>query len=99
FRWLNAHHHYHHLYPFKNLNVVLPLADWVMGTLVPLPAKNPEFEPKKVQAAESFEKGRNEKGEVVRREKPFFSLLHDYQPISPSCQGPRVGSPSPLYHQ
>jgi hypothetical protein len=29
----------------------LPLADWVMGTLVPLPAKNPEFEPKKAQAA------------------------------------------------
>jgi hypothetical protein len=51
FQWLNAHHHYHHLYPFKNLNVVLPLADWVMGTLVPLPAKNPEFEPRKAQAA------------------------------------------------
>jgi hypothetical protein len=44
FQWLNAHHHYHHLYPFKNLNVVLPLADWVMGTLIPVPAKNPTFE-------------------------------------------------------
>lgn len=51
FQWLNAHHHYHHLYPFKNLNVVLPLADWVMGTLIPLPAKNPTFEQKKAQAA------------------------------------------------
>ncbi|MGE4089963.1 MAG: fatty acid hydroxylase [Candidatus Binatia bacterium] len=47
FQWLNAHHHYHHLYAFKNLNVVLPLADWVMGTLVLVPAKNPTFEQKK----------------------------------------------------
>ena len=50
FRWLNAHHHVHHLYAFKNLNVVLPLADWVMGTLIPTPAENPSFEQKKKAA-------------------------------------------------
>jgi hypothetical protein len=47
FRWLNAHHHIHHQYAFKNLNVVLPLADWVMGSLVLAPAKNPVVEQKK----------------------------------------------------
>lgn len=47
FRWLNAHHHIHHQYAFKNLNVVLPLADWVMGTLILAPAKNPVFEQKR----------------------------------------------------
>ena len=46
FRWLNAHHHVHHLYALKNLNVVFPLADWVMGTLIPTPAQNPVFEKK-----------------------------------------------------
>jgi hypothetical protein len=50
FRWLNAHHHMHHLYALKNLNVVLPLADWVMGTLIPTPAENPSFEQRKEAA-------------------------------------------------
>lgn len=41
FRWLNAHHHVHHYYAFKNLNVVFPLADWLLGSLVPAAAHNP----------------------------------------------------------
>lgn len=34
FRWLNGHHLLHHLYMHKNFNVVCPLADWCLGTLV-----------------------------------------------------------------
>jgi hypothetical protein len=35
FRWLDSHHHMHHKRHFSNLNVVLPLADVVLGTLIP----------------------------------------------------------------
>ncbi|HZA53636.1 MAG TPA: hypothetical protein VE616_05235 [Candidatus Udaeobacter sp.] len=35
FRWLDSHHHMHHKRHFNNLNVVLPLADVVLGTLIP----------------------------------------------------------------
>ncbi|MBI4489098.1 MAG: fatty acid hydroxylase [Deltaproteobacteria bacterium] len=35
FGWLDAHHHMHHKRHFNNLNVILPLADLVFGTLVP----------------------------------------------------------------
>jgi hypothetical protein len=35
FRWLDSHHHMHHKRHFNNLNVVLPLADIVFGTLIP----------------------------------------------------------------
>lgn len=35
FAWPDAHHHMHHKRHFNNLNVVLPLADLVFGTLVP----------------------------------------------------------------
>ncbi|MPZ75520.1 MAG: fatty acid hydroxylase [Deltaproteobacteria bacterium] len=34
FRWLDAHHHMHHKRHFNNLNVVLPLADAVFGSLI-----------------------------------------------------------------
>ena len=34
FRKLNAHHLLHHRYMNKNFNVVLPLADWLFGTLL-----------------------------------------------------------------
>ncbi|HEX9445166.1 MAG TPA: fatty acid hydroxylase [Candidatus Binatia bacterium] len=34
FAWLDAHHHQHHQRHFNNLNVVLPLADLVFGTLI-----------------------------------------------------------------
>ncbi len=34
FRKLNGHHLLHHRYPNKNFNVVLPLADWLFGTLI-----------------------------------------------------------------
>jgi hypothetical protein len=40
FRRLNAHHLLHHRYMDNNLNVVLPLADWLFGTLL-LKAKRP----------------------------------------------------------
>ena len=35
FRRLNGHHLLHHRYMHKNFNVVLPLADWMLGTLMP----------------------------------------------------------------
>jgi hypothetical protein len=34
FRRLNGHHLLHHRYMTKNFNVVLPLADWCLGTLL-----------------------------------------------------------------
>jgi sterol desaturase/sphingolipid hydroxylase (fatty acid hydroxylase superfamily) len=34
FRRLNGHHLLHHRYMHKNFNVVMPLADLVMGTLI-----------------------------------------------------------------
>jgi hypothetical protein len=34
FSWLDAHHHQHHERHFTNLNVVLPLADLILGTLI-----------------------------------------------------------------
>ncbi len=33
FKWINKHHNLHHKNPKTNLNVVLPLADWMLGTL------------------------------------------------------------------
>ncbi|MBI2475775.1 MAG: sterol desaturase family protein [Candidatus Taylorbacteria bacterium] len=34
FRWVNGHHLLHHRWPTTNFNVVLPLADWILGTLL-----------------------------------------------------------------
>lgn len=42
FQWMKNHHRLHHVYMGKNYNVVLPLADFMLGTLVlrdPLPRK------------------------------------------------------------
>jgi hypothetical protein len=42
FKFIEKHHKLHHVYMGKNFNVVLPLADLLLGTLVlsdPLPAK------------------------------------------------------------
>lgn len=42
FKFIEKHHQLHHVYMGRNFNVVLPLADLVLGTLVlndPLPAK------------------------------------------------------------
>jgi len=36
-RWLNRHHYQHHLIPSTNLNVVIPLADYLLGTKRSLP--------------------------------------------------------------
>jgi len=33
FRFLNRHHYLHHVYPGRNFNVVLPLADYLVGTV------------------------------------------------------------------
>lgn len=41
FRWLNARHYLHHRYAFQNLNVVFPLADWILGSLVPIAMTHP----------------------------------------------------------
>jgi hypothetical protein len=32
FKWVDQHHRLHHLEPMRNLNVVLPLADWILRT-------------------------------------------------------------------
>jgi len=37
FRWLKKHHLLHHKYQTRNLNVVLPIADTLLGTLVSKP--------------------------------------------------------------
>lgn len=34
FQWLNGHHVLHHRYTGRNFNVVFPLADWCLGTLL-----------------------------------------------------------------
>jgi hypothetical protein len=42
FRWVDTHHRLHHLAPNRNLNVVLPLADWTLRTrLKRAPAEEP----------------------------------------------------------
>lgn len=38
FRWLDALHRIHHRDPLRNLNVVFPAADFVLGTHQPVPA-------------------------------------------------------------
>ncbi len=51
FRFLKAHHYLHHRFAFRNLNVVMPLADWLLGTLVlpsALELKAPELESPRV---------------------------------------------------
>jgi len=32
FRWIDRHHRLHHLQPMRNLNVVLPIADFILRT-------------------------------------------------------------------
>lgn len=32
FKWIDRHHRLHHLEPMRNLNVVLPIADFLLGT-------------------------------------------------------------------
>lgn len=34
FKWIDNHHRLHHKHVGKNLNVVLPIADWMLRTLV-----------------------------------------------------------------
>ena len=36
-KWLNRHHYQHHLTPNMNLNVIVPLADYIFGTKRSLP--------------------------------------------------------------
>ena len=45
FRYLNAHHYLHHRYAYRNLNVVFPFADWILGTLMPVSEMQPTSEP------------------------------------------------------
>jgi hypothetical protein len=45
FRFLNRHHYMHHVYPTRNYNVVLPLADYILGTAArPTPAEKGAME-------------------------------------------------------
>ena len=41
FRFVNEHHRLHHVHYLKNLNVVVPIADFVLGTRIPM--KDPEL--------------------------------------------------------
>lgn len=41
FRWLDRHHRIHHLAAGRNLNVVFPLADWILGTRLPRASAEP----------------------------------------------------------
>src|SRR5205814_6482138 len=34
FRWIDRHHRIHHLVPSRNLNVVLPIADFILRTRI-----------------------------------------------------------------
>lgn len=34
YRWLKLHHRLHHRYQYANLNVVIPIADFVLGTRI-----------------------------------------------------------------
>jgi hypothetical protein len=34
FKWVDQHHRLHHLEPMRNLNVVFPLADWILRTRI-----------------------------------------------------------------
>jgi sterol desaturase/sphingolipid hydroxylase (fatty acid hydroxylase superfamily) len=34
YKFLGRHHYLHHKHPDKNFNVVLPLADYVLGTII-----------------------------------------------------------------
>jgi hypothetical protein len=34
YKWIDRHHRLHHLEPDRNLNVVLPLADWILRTRI-----------------------------------------------------------------
>ncbi len=60
YKFLNGHHLLHHRYMNKNFNVVLPLADWLMGTLIlrapqefdqPIAPPVPDVQPHKNQKA------------------------------------------------
>jgi len=45
FRFIERHHRIHHVHMDRNLNVLLPVADWALGTLVtqaPPPVPTPE---------------------------------------------------------
>ena len=41
--WLNSHHYQHHLDPRSNLNVIIPIADYVWGTKRRLPKEHYSF--------------------------------------------------------
>lgn len=41
--WLNNHHYQHHIDPRTNLNVIIPIADYVWGTKRKLPAENKRY--------------------------------------------------------
>ncbi len=39
FKWIDIHHRVHHLHPMKNLNVVLPVADFLLRSRLAMPAE------------------------------------------------------------
>ena len=71
FKFIKNHHRLHHVYMGKNFNVVLPLADLLMGTLVltdPLPAR--VTEPSARQVARRHSRwGKRLRGETQEAEQ------------------------------
>jgi len=69
FRFIKNHHRLHHVYMGKNFNVVLPLADLVLGTLVavdPAPARQTGPEAKRVARRHSrFGQKLQQRGEAA----------------------------------
>ena len=64
FQFLKKHHRIHHVYMNRNLNVLVPLADLVLGTLVtkaPVPQTTPESARTLARRHSQFAKRLNER--------------------------------------
>jgi hypothetical protein len=85
FKFLKKHHRLHHVYMGKNYNVVFPLADWMLGTLVladPLPPKVTE------PTAKTVARRHSRWGRRLRKEDTAETTLtapgvHEQVPVPP----------------
>ena len=67
FRFLNRHHYVHHVHPARNPNVVLPLADYLIGTVAPPTAAERE-------AMAAYGLYGNRRGTRAREDAPLTTL-------------------------
>ncbi len=85
FRFLKRHHRLHHVYMGKNFNVVFPLADFFLGTLVltdPLPPK--VTEPAARQVARRHSRwGRRLREEGTEKPAITAASVHEQVPVRP----------------